>query len=216
MAPSKLKRRPADLPTADDPLALEQQVCFALSIASRSVLGIYRPLLEPMGLTHPQYLVMLALWQHAPLSVKDLGTLLQLDSGTLSPLLKRLQASDLVHRQREARDERSVMVSLTDQGRALRAQAERIPHEVVARLGIDIVELRELHGALTRVIAAANQATARGGGGEVREDGGDVSQRRSVAKVKGERRHRRAPAQAPPAVTIASVRKPANSPSNSP
>jgi DNA-binding MarR family transcriptional regulator len=144
----------------EDPLALEQQVCFALSIASRSVLGVYRPLLEPMGLTHPQYLVMLALWQRDPLpldalSVKELGALLQLDSGTLSPLLKRLQANDLVRRQREPRDERSVTVSLTEKGRALRAQAERIPQLVVERLGIDVAELQELHRALTRVIAAA-------------------------------------------------------------
>jgi DNA-binding MarR family transcriptional regulator len=152
-------------PAGNDPLALEQQVCFALSIASRSVLGVYRPLLEPMGLTHPQYLVMLALWQRDPLplealSVKELGALLQLDSGTLSPLLKRLQANDLVLRQREPRDERSVTVSLTEKGRALRAQAERIPHLVVERLGIDVAELQDLHRALTRVIAAAAEAGA--------------------------------------------------------
>jgi DNA-binding MarR family transcriptional regulator len=145
-----------------DPLALEEQVCFALSIASRSVLGVYRPLLEPMGLTHPQYLVMLALWQHATLSVKDLGALLQLDSGTLSPLLKRLEVGGLVRREREQRDERSVTVSLTDQGRALRADAERIPPQVVARLGIEIEELQALHQALTRVIAAAGQAGTSG------------------------------------------------------
>jgi MarR family transcriptional regulator, organic hydroperoxide resistance regulator len=142
----------------EDPLALEQQVCFALSIASRSVLGVYRPLLEPMGLTHPQYLVMLALWQHEPLSVKDLGALLQLDSGTLSPLVKRLEASGLVSRRRDARDERLMTVSLTARGRALRAEAERIPGQVVQRLGIDLSELRELHQALTRVIAAAAAA----------------------------------------------------------
>nr|BFE74260.1 hypothetical protein GCM10020092_075610 [Actinoplanes digitatis] len=83
--------------TADtaDPLALEQQVCFALSVAARSVVAVYRPLLEPMGLTHPQYLVMLALWQHAPLSVRRISELLQLDPGTLSPLLKRLEAAEL-------------------------------------------------------------------------------------------------------------------------
>ena len=79
--------------TGDDTLALERQVCFALQIASRSVLAVYRPLLEAMGLTHPQYLVMLALWGSSPLSVKEIGTLLQLDSATLSPLLKRLEAS---------------------------------------------------------------------------------------------------------------------------
>ena len=77
----------------DDPLALEQQVCFALSVAARNVVAVYRPWLEPMGLTHPQYLVMLALWQYGPLSVKRLSGLLQLDPGTLSPLIKRLEAS---------------------------------------------------------------------------------------------------------------------------
>src|SRR5579862_6178799 len=87
------------------PLALERQVCFALSIASRSVLAVYRPLLEPMGLTHPQYLVMLALWERSPLSVKELGRLLELDSATLSPLVKRLAASGLVTRTRNSDDE---------------------------------------------------------------------------------------------------------------
>src|SRR6185295_2803247 len=84
-----------------DPLALEEQVCFALSVAARGVVGVYRPLLEPMGLTHPQYLVMLALWQHAPLSVRGLSELLQLDPGTLSPLLKRLEASGYLRRERK-------------------------------------------------------------------------------------------------------------------
>lgn len=96
-----------------DPLALERQVCFALSIASRSVIGLYRPLLQPLGLTHPQYLAMLALWQHEPLSVKELGELLQLDPGTLSPLLKRLQALGYIHRERNSKDERALAVTLT-------------------------------------------------------------------------------------------------------
>ena len=145
---------------AGDPLELERQVCFALSVASRTVLNVYRPLLEPMGLTHPQYLVMLALWQHAPMSVKDVGDLLQLDSGTLSPLLKRLESSGLVARSRDPQDERALMLSLTEQGRALRRQARRIPEQVVSRLGIDIAELEDLHRALTRVIDAAVTATA--------------------------------------------------------
>lgn len=142
----------------DDPLALDRQVCFALAVASRSVIGLYRPVLEPLGLTHPQYLVMLALWQHRSLSVKDLGRLLQLDSGTLSPLLKRLAAAGLVTKQRQIRDERSVVVALTDQGSALRQRAEQVPHEVVRRLGMDVEELVGLHHALTRVIAAASAA----------------------------------------------------------
>ena len=87
---------------AEDMLALERQVCFALSVAARNVVAVYRPVLEPLGLTHPQYLVMLALWQHGPLSVKDLSGLLQLDPGTLSPLLKRLEAAGLLRRERDA------------------------------------------------------------------------------------------------------------------
>jgi MarR family transcriptional regulator, organic hydroperoxide resistance regulator len=138
-----------------DPLALEQQVCFALSVAARGVVAVYRPLLEPMGLTHPQYLVMLALWQQAPLSVRELSGLLQLDPGTLSPLLKRLEASGYLRRERDPADERSLAVTLTPAGKALRARAEQIPPAVVARLGMPIEELRRLHASLTQVIAAA-------------------------------------------------------------
>jgi DNA-binding MarR family transcriptional regulator len=150
--------KPAVVP---DPLALERQVCFALSIAARSVLAVYRPLLNPMGLTHPQYLVMLALWGRSPLSVSDIGVLLQLDSATLSPLLKRLEAGGLVTRTRRTDDERQLDVALTDAGRALRAQAERIPPAVVDRLGIDLADLESLHAALTRVIVAAHGAGVR-------------------------------------------------------
>ncbi|MEH0969937.1 MarR family transcriptional regulator [Micromonospora sp. CPCC 205546] len=141
-----------------DPLALEQQVCFALSVAARGVVAVYRPLLEPMGLTHPQYLVMLALWQHAPLSVRDLSRLLQLDPGTLSPLLKRLEATGYVRRERDPADERSLAVTLTAAGGALRERAERIPPAIVERLGMPVEDLRHLHSVLTRVIAAANRA----------------------------------------------------------
>lgn len=138
-----------------DLLALDRQVCFALAVASRSVIGLYRPLLEPLGLTHPQYLVMLALWEESPLSVKQLSGLLQLDPGTLSPLLKRLEAGGLVTRQRDPRDERALAVTLTDAGRALRAEAEKIPPAIIERLGLRISELEALHASLTRVIAAA-------------------------------------------------------------
>ncbi|WP_026874811.1 MarR family winged helix-turn-helix transcriptional regulator [Jiangella gansuensis] len=140
----------------DDPLALDRQVCFALAVAARSVIGLYRPMLEPMGLTHPQYLVMLALWEHEPRSVKDLSTTLQLESATLSPLLKRLEAARYISRRRSADDERLLVVELTDTGRALRAEAEKIPHRVVERLGMPVAELEALHAALTRVIGAAD------------------------------------------------------------
>jgi DNA-binding MarR family transcriptional regulator len=147
--------------TGDDTLALERQVCFALQIASRSVLAIYRPLLEAMGLTHPQYLVMLALWGSSPLSVKEIGTLLQLDSATLSPLLKRLEASGYVTRTRSRDDERLVLVDVTDSGRRLRQDALRVPPTIVAKLGMEISELESLHGALTKLIAAARASGAR-------------------------------------------------------
>src|SRR3712207_6753903 len=111
-----------------------------------------------MGLTHPQYLVMLALWQHAPLSVRRLSELLQLDPGTLSPLLKRLEAIGYLRRERDRSDERSLAITLTPQGRELRARAEKIPPAVVERLGMPIEELRSLHAALTQVIAAAKPA----------------------------------------------------------
>ena len=140
----------------DDLLVLDRQVCFALVVASRTVIGLYRPVLEPLGLTHPQYLVMLALWEYERLSLTELGRPLQLDSGTLSPLLKRLTGAGLVGEERAADDERVVVVvSLTPQGRALRARAEAVPVEVVRRLGMDAEELRVLRGALTRVISAA-------------------------------------------------------------
>jgi DNA-binding MarR family transcriptional regulator len=141
--------------TSEDPLRLERQVCFALALANRAVLAIYRPLLEPMKLTHPQYLVMLALWGDAPLSVKEIGELLQLDSPTLSPLLKRLEALDYLTRARDPRDERNLVVDLTPAGRALRAEAEKIPPAVVERLGVGLDDLEELHAVLTRVNRAA-------------------------------------------------------------
>ena len=138
-----------------DPLALERQVCFALAVANRSVLAVYRPLLEPMGLTHPQYLVMLALWGESPLSVKEIGTLLQLDSPTLSPLLKRLASAGLITRTRSSDDERLLLIDLTEAGHRLREHAVRIPPAVVAELGMELSELESLHASLTRVIAAA-------------------------------------------------------------
>jgi MarR family transcriptional regulator, organic hydroperoxide resistance regulator len=147
---------PVDL--GGDALQLERQVCFALVVASRSVLAIYRPLLEPLGLTHPQYLVMLALWGETPLSVGRIGSLLQLDSPTLSPLLKRLQSAGLITRTRSGDDERQVDIDLTDAGRALREKALAIPPAVVEKLGMEIPELEALHAALTRVIAAANDS----------------------------------------------------------
>lgn len=146
---------PPALASIENPLALEQQVCFALAVASRSVIAAYRPLLEPLGLTHPQYLVMLALWEREPRRVGELSTALQLDPGTLSPLLKRLEAIGYVRREKDRADERALAVVLTPQGRALREDALAIPPAVVSRLGLPLEELLELHRRLTQVIAAA-------------------------------------------------------------
>ena len=141
-----------------DLLSLERQVCFALVVAARNVLSVYRPLLEPMGLTHPQYLVMLALWERSPLSVSEIGDLLDLDSPTLSPLLKRLAAADLITRSRSESDERRLDVELTEKGRRLRKKALMIPPAVVARLGMEVSELESLHRSLSKVIAAARSS----------------------------------------------------------
>lgn len=148
--------RPTEIP--GDPLALERQVCFALSVATRSVLSIYRPILEPMGLTHPQYLVMLALWGKSPLAVKELIEMLQLDGPTLSPLLKRLETAGLVTRSRDPDDERQLRIDLTVKGRALREQALNVPPSVVAKLGMSLGDLEELHKGLTTLNEAARRA----------------------------------------------------------
>ncbi len=151
-----------------DPLALEQQVCFALAITNRAVLAVYRPLLEPLGLTHPQYLVMLTLWDHQkaasegdlPLSVKQIAASLQLDSATLSPMLKRLETLGFITRTRSTVDERSTHVVLTERGTALRNRALEIPPAVVTRLGVDLAELDELRRVLNRINSAALAAGA--------------------------------------------------------
>ena len=146
-----------EIDLGENPLDLDRQVCFALAVASRSVIGIYRPLLEPMGLTHPQYLVMLALWDREPRSVKDIGATLRLEPATLSPMLKRLESLGYISRRRNEQDERELSVELTDTGRALRSEAEKIPYAVVRRLGITVADLTALHTALGAVIAATDR-----------------------------------------------------------
>jgi DNA-binding MarR family transcriptional regulator len=140
---------------AVDPLALDRQVCFALAAASRSVIGLYRPVLEPMGLTHPQYLVMLALWERSPRTVRDIGEALHLEPATLSPLLKRLEAAGLLTRARNPKDDRALDVSLTPAGQALRSDAEKVPGQIVERLGMSVAELEDIRDGLTRLLAAS-------------------------------------------------------------
>ncbi|RZT80054.1 DNA-binding MarR family transcriptional regulator [Micromonospora violae] len=136
-----------------DDLVLRRQVCFALYAASRALTDVYRPILDEVGLTYPQYLVLLVLWERpddAP-TVSELGTELQLDSGTLSPLLKRLEGAGLVVRRRSARDERRVEVGLTEQGRALREQLCDVPMRIAQATGLGLDELVALRDTLLRV-----------------------------------------------------------------
>ncbi|MEX0151794.1 MarR family winged helix-turn-helix transcriptional regulator [Microbacterium sp. LMI1-1-1.1] len=132
----------------DDPLALESQVCFALVTAARNVVGVYRPVLEPLGLTHPQYLVMLALWEESPRSLGALAAALAMEPATLSPLVKRLEAQGRVVRRRRADDERVLDIALTEDGRALRAQALSVPAQIMQRTGLDAAALAALRDGL--------------------------------------------------------------------
>jgi len=143
--------------TTVDPLALDRQVCFALATANRSVINLYRPVLEAIGLTHPQYLVMLALWESSPRTVRNLGDALLLEPATLSPLLKRLEAAGLITRSRNAADDRALDIELTTDGRALRARAESVPGTIVEKLGLPVSELEDMRDSLTRLIAAATR-----------------------------------------------------------
>lgn len=140
-----------------DLLALDRQVCFALAVASREVIALYRPLLAPLGLTHPQYLVMLALWEQEPLRVGDLARRLSLEPATLSPLLKRLETAGMIDRDRDPTDDRALAVSLTTSGRRLRTRAERVPPAIMARLGMDLPELEAMRDSLTRLIEASRR-----------------------------------------------------------
>jgi MarR family transcriptional regulator, organic hydroperoxide resistance regulator len=147
--------------TIEDPLALERQVCFALATANRSVLKVYRPVLEPMGLTHPQYLVMLALWERSPRSLRDIAETLLLEPPTLTPLLKRLETIGYVERGRNPDDERELRVGLTADGAALRARAESVPTTVATRLGVSADVLQRARAVLDELRTAA-EAVGRG------------------------------------------------------
>ncbi|MFF3868368.1 MarR family winged helix-turn-helix transcriptional regulator [Micromonospora sp. NPDC001898] len=136
-----------------DDLVLRRQVCFTLYAASRALTDVYRPILDAFGLTYPQYLVLLVLWERdddVP-TVSELGAALRLDSGTLSPLLKRLEAGGLLVRSRSARDERRVEVRLTGDGRALRERMSDVPLRVALATGLSEAELVALRDTLTRV-----------------------------------------------------------------
>lgn len=135
-----------------DPLLLDRQLCFALAATSRSVIGLYKEFLDPLGLTHPQYLVMLALWERDPRSVRELAGELRLESATLSPLLKRLETSGYINRTRSIGNERQLDVTLTTAGRVLRERATSIPYAVAERLGVPLGELEKLKDELLSLL----------------------------------------------------------------
>src|SRR5262245_20656976 len=136
-----------------DPLRLDLQLCFALHAASRAFGGIYRRVLRETELTYPQYLALLVLWEHGEMPVKRLGEFLRLDSGTLSPLLKRMQAAGLVERERSVHDERSVTVRPTAEGEALKERARQVPLKVIEASGLDLEELADLRARVQRLTA---------------------------------------------------------------
>jgi MarR family transcriptional regulator, organic hydroperoxide resistance regulator len=146
-----------DLPDADL-LRLDHQVCFSLHAASRAFGGVYREALRDLGLTYPQYLAMMVLWEHGPLPVKTIGERLHLDSGTLSPLLKRLESAGLVRRERNRQDERSVTIHLTGTGAGLRERALPVPRTILAATGLSVQEIVALQETLARLTTALERA----------------------------------------------------------
>ncbi|MER5373674.1 MarR family transcriptional regulator [Streptomyces sp. NPDC002553] len=142
-------------------MQLDQQLCFALYAAQRAVTAAYRPLLDELGLTYPQYLVLLVLWERGEITVKELAEALRLDYGTVSPLLKRLESAGLVRRERSARDERSVLVACTGRGEELRGRAERVPGALLAATGVDEAEVARLREELWQLAGRAQEAADR-------------------------------------------------------
>jgi MarR family transcriptional regulator, organic hydroperoxide resistance regulator len=154
-----MSKSPPLTPPQIDPLALDNQFCFALYSASLAMTKTYKPFLDKLGLTYPQYLVMLVLWQQDDVLVKSIGEKLFLDSGTLTPLLKRLEASSLIARTRDDADERQVRITLTREGRALKRKAQCIPHQVLCASGQSQPMLEVLRGQLAAIrddLARAN------------------------------------------------------------
>ncbi|QGZ48801.1 MarR family transcriptional regulator [Streptomyces sp. QHH-9511] len=141
----------------EDFLRLDHQICFSLHAATRAFNGVYRGALKELGLTYPQYLVLLVLWERGELPVKRIGEHLRLDSGTLSPLLKRLETAGYVERRRSAEDERSVTARVTEDGAALREKALGVPRRIAAATGMSLEEIRDLRAQLNRLAARLDE-----------------------------------------------------------
>ncbi len=138
-------------------LLLENQLCFPLYAASREVIKLYRPYLDALGLTYTQYVVLLVIWEHGTVSVRDLGRKLYLDSGTLTPVLKTLEKNGLITRRRSTEDERVLIVAITEAGKVLRDRALPIPADIYASLGLEKQEIAQLRQLLGKVLVASGE-----------------------------------------------------------
>ncbi|MBM7584507.1 DNA-binding MarR family transcriptional regulator [Bacillus pakistanensis] len=136
----------------NDILKLENQICFKIYTAEREITRLYRGLLAELGVTYPQYLVLLVLWEEDSITVKELGKKLLLDSGTLTPMLKRMEANDMINRRRSLEDERSVIISLTEEGERLKEKANCVPSQLLENLSMDQDELKMLDKALEMIL----------------------------------------------------------------
>lgn len=143
----------------DSALLLSNQMCFAVYSTAHALNRVYKPLLDPLGLTYPQYLVMLVLWEGDGLTVKEIGERLHLDSGTLTPLLKRLQTAGLLRRERDTADERQVRIGLTDKGRGLREKAEAVPRDLLQATGCSLDEVQALKSKLVQLRDRLNESS---------------------------------------------------------
>jgi len=145
---------------ADWSLRLDNQICFAVYSTAHAFNRVYKPLLDRLGLTYPQYLVMLVLWERDGVPVKDIGERLHLDSGTLTPLLKRLEAAQLIKRTRNTEDERQVLIALAPQGQALREQARAVPQSILAASACSLSELSAMKNEIVALRDRLNAALA--------------------------------------------------------
>ncbi|MFH0297842.1 MarR family transcriptional regulator [Bradyrhizobium sp. 31Argb] len=148
------------LAVADQPLRLDNQICFAIYSTAHAFNRVYKPLLDRLGLTYPQYLAMLVLWEKDGVPVKDIGERLFLDSGTLTPLLKRLEAAQLIKRTRSKEDERQVLIALTPQGQALKEKARAVPQQVLAASACSVPELSAMKNEIVALRDRLNAAVA--------------------------------------------------------
>jgi DNA-binding MarR family transcriptional regulator len=147
-------------PVSDQLLRLDSQICFAVYSAAHAFNRVYKPLLDRLGLTYPQYLVMMVLWERDGIPLKDIGERLYLDSGTLTPLLKRLEQAGLIRRTRSTEDERQVLIALTSQGQALKDKARAVPSSILAASQCSVAELTAVKNEITALRDRLN-ATAR-------------------------------------------------------